>query len=125
MRVAVVLIAVVGAVAALIYFATREAGPDQATLARILGGQGECSRLVADFTRTGVFKRVVRETPASAFVYVDGASWDRQTTSDRLNQTLSAYCGLTPPNGYFTVTVRNMDGENVFRVQNGRLVPWF
>jgi hypothetical protein len=101
-----------------------DAGPDQATLARILGRQGECVRLGAEMTRLGTLTRVVRDGSDNAFAYVDTAYWNQQTTENRLMQSLTVYCALTPPNGYFTVTTRNAEGENVFRIRNGHVVSW-
>lgn len=108
-----------------LYFSSLPAGPDAATLARILGRQGECVRLLADFSRLGVVKRVVRDGADSAFVYVDAGQWATKTSMERLTESLTIYCALTPPNGYMTITTRTIEGENVFRIQNGHVVSWF
>jgi hypothetical protein len=125
MRIAVIVAALVSVIAVAAYFVIFADGPDQAALARILGRQGECVKLMSDFRRLGAFKNIVRGGPSEAFVYVDNAQWKQQTTENRLSQSLTVYCALTPPNGYLTVTVRNMEGENVFRIRNGNVAPWF
>jgi hypothetical protein len=126
MRIAIILIGFVLGIGIIAYFTMAASdGPDQATLARLLARQNECASLMSDMTRLGVLKRVVQDAPNNTFVYVDDITWNAQSTNDRLTQSLTVYCAITPASGYLTVTVRNMQGENVFRIRNGHVVPWF
>lgn len=99
--------------------------PDRASLARVLAGRQECIRLAADMTRLGMVGRVEREG-GDVVLYVDGRTWQAQDTMKRLTQTLTFWCALMPYDGYLTVTVRDgIEGNNLFRVRNGHVVPWF
>lgn len=103
---------------------TNQDAPDQAVLARILGKQNECASVVSNMTRLGMIKRIVKDGSNDAYVYVD-AAWAAQSTEAKLSQSTMIYCSVTPADGYFTVTVRNMQGENIFRIKNGRVAPWY
>jgi hypothetical protein len=124
-----ILLTAIGAVVAIIgfgsYFSTGSAAPNPADLAQLLDRQPKCAHSLDELRRIGFLHDIVRSDDRSAVANVDKTGWDEETTNSRLAVAIALYCAMTPADGYFTVTVRNSAGEDVFRVRNGRVATWF
>jgi hypothetical protein len=105
------------------YFVARNA-PDPDMLARMLARQGECRKLMADHVRLKLIKSVSQISLGDVVAYVDAAEWEGLDTSTRLSRAVLVYCAYSGPDGYLTVTIRDVAGQNVMRLRNGQVVPW-